>query len=65
MKNDTVPQMDNALETLVENLSRIQYGEVSLTYRLHNGRIVSVTHTVTESTRQSIGAEMKNGPPGS
>jgi len=39
-------------ERLCENAKRIRYGSVSSTLRIHNGRIVDVTHSTTESKRE-------------
>ena len=37
---------------LLENAARIRFGEVAAILRVHNGRVVSVSHTVTENTRE-------------
>ena len=34
---------------LVETAGKIRYGSVSVILKIHDGRIVDVTHTVTES----------------
>jgi hypothetical protein len=39
------------VQTLQENLSRIEYGETSATLKVHAGRVVSVTYSHTENTR--------------
>jgi hypothetical protein len=41
---------------LLFNTTGLQYGQVSVCLKVHSGRIVDVTHTVTESTRET---EMK------
>jgi hypothetical protein len=33
---------------LSENLSRVRYGQVSVTLKIHDGRVADVTHTVTD-----------------
>jgi hypothetical protein len=38
-------------ETLFENAGRINYGTAMVILKIHEGRVVDVTHTVTESTR--------------
>jgi hypothetical protein len=40
------------IQTLSANLQSIRYGSVSVVLKVHNGRVVDVTHTVTESTRE-------------
>ena len=47
----------NIAERLTENASKIRYGSVSTTLKIHNGRVVDVTHSTTESTREQ---EKKN-----
>jgi hypothetical protein len=63
MSTPVHPHLQTVIAKLLDNLKAIKYGDVSVTFKLHDSRIVSVTHTVTESTRQSIGADMKTGPP--
>ncbi|MDR0759880.1 MAG: hypothetical protein LBF74_07185 [Treponema sp.] len=38
---------------LVDMANHIRFGCVSVNLKIHDGRIVDVTHTVTESTRDS------------
>lgn len=38
-------------DRLSKNAAAIKYGSVSVTLRLHAGRIVDVTHAVTEQTK--------------
>jgi hypothetical protein len=61
------PQLETVMSRVLDNLKAIKYGDVSVTFKVHDSRIVSVTHTVTESTRQPIsadGTDRKTGPPG-
>jgi hypothetical protein len=39
-------------ERLCENAKKIHYGSVSATLKIHNGRVIDVTHSTTESTRE-------------
>jgi len=39
-------------EQLCENATKINYGSVSATLTIHNGRIVSVTHSTTDNKRE-------------
>jgi hypothetical protein len=39
-------------ERLCENAKKIRYGSVSAMLKIHDGRIVDVTHSTTESTRE-------------
>jgi len=43
---------------LVETAGCIRFGSVSVTLKVHNGRIVDVTHTVTESSREKEAGEV-------
>ena len=38
---------------LLSNVAGLQYGSVSVSVKIHNGRIMDVTHTVTESSRET------------
>jgi len=48
----------NKAETIVmrllSNAAGLQYGSVSVTVKFHNGRIMDVTHTITESMKDKI-----------
>jgi len=39
-------------ERLCENAAKIRYGSVCATLNIHNGRVVDVTYSTTESTRE-------------
>jgi hypothetical protein len=39
-------------DRILQNAAAVRFGQVSATMRIHDGRIVDVTHTVTESTKQ-------------
>jgi hypothetical protein len=43
---------DEIAARLLENAVRIRYGKVAAELNVHDGRIVDVTHTVTESMRE-------------
>jgi len=38
---------------LLSNVAGLKYGSVSVTFKVHDGRIMDVTHTVTESVKES------------
>ena len=40
-------------DRLLMNAAAVKYGSVSVTLRLHEGRIVDVTHSVTEQTKEA------------
>ena len=42
----------NIAERLCENAAKIRYGSVSATLNIHNGRVIDVTHSTTESKRE-------------
>ena len=42
----------NIAKRLCENAEKIRYGSVSATLKIHDGRVVDVTHSTTESTRE-------------
>jgi len=45
------------INRLFENAAKCKYGVASVALRVHDGRIVDVTHTLTESTREREGNE--------
>jgi hypothetical protein len=50
--NQAKQKVINIAERLCENAETIRYGSVSATLKIHNGRIVDVTHSTTESKRE-------------
>ena len=51
MKKNRAPSLEQIAQILLSNSASVRYGDVSVTLRIHNGRIVAVIHTVTQSTR--------------
>jgi len=51
MENKYTPPVEKITQILLANSASVRYGDVSVTLRIHNGRIVAVIHTVTHSTR--------------
>ena len=47
------------VKSLKENAEKVKFGEVSLTLRIHDGRIVAVTNSVTENTIQKGGTRVQ------
>jgi hypothetical protein len=43
------------VERLVENTSGLCYGTAAVSLRFHDGRIVDITYTVTESQKEHLG----------
>ena len=37
-----------------ENVDNVRYGTVSVTLRIHDGRVVDITHSVTENIRANV-----------
>jgi len=44
---------------LLSNAAGLKYGSVSVTAKIHDGRITDITYLVTESIREA-GTEVKN-----
>lgn len=40
---------------LVKTAGNVRFGSVSVNLKIHDGRIVDITHSVTESTREQKG----------
>jgi hypothetical protein len=38
---------------LLSNVAGLQYGSVSVTANIHNGRVMNVVYSVTENTREA------------
>ena len=57
MAHQVRQNIDSIAERLCENASKIQYGSVSAILKIHNGRVVDVTHSTTESTREQVEQE--------
>ena len=37
---------------ICENTTKVHYGSVSATLKIHNGRVIEVTYSTTESSRE-------------
>lgn len=48
--NTTHVNITLMVEELVKNVALVQYGEVSLCLKIHDGRIVSTTHSLTKNS---------------
>jgi hypothetical protein len=53
------PRTDDRLAAIVarltENAAGLRYGTAAVTLRIHDGRIVDITHPVTESQKEYPG----------
>ena len=45
---------------LLSNAAGLQYGSVSVTAKIHNGRVVEVAYSTTESTRETENSAVRN-----
>jgi hypothetical protein len=50
------------METLFSNAQRVLFGLVSVELKIHEGRLVAVTYSTTENTRQKESGGDKNAP---
>jgi len=50
--NQKEQKIINIAGRLCENATKIRYGSVSATLTIHDGRVVTVTHSTTESKRE-------------
>ena len=46
---------------LLSNTADLKFGSVSVTVKIHSGRIMDITHTVTESMRDAGTKEADTG----
>jgi hypothetical protein len=37
---------------ILDNLKTVKYGDVSVSLKIHDGRVVSIIHSVTQSIRE-------------
>jgi len=51
---------DAMVARLLSNAAGLQYGSVSATAKVHNGRVVEVVYSVTESTRETENSAVGN-----
>ena len=51
-ENQTKQKFIDIAERICENITKIRYGSVSTTIKIHDGRIVDVTHSTTENKRE-------------
>ena len=51
-KNQGTQHIINIADRLCENAEKIRYGSVSAMLKIHDGLVVDVTHSTTESTRE-------------
>ena len=52
IESKTREKIISIAERLCENAAKIRYGLVSATLKIHDGRVVDVTHSTTENTRE-------------
>jgi hypothetical protein len=45
---------------LLSNVAGLQYGSVSMTAKVHDGRVVEVVYATTESTRETENSAVRN-----
>jgi len=50
--NQSEERVIRIAKKLCENVATIRYGSVTATLKIHNGRVVDVTHSTTESKRE-------------
>jgi hypothetical protein len=44
---------DAIVARLLSNAAELQYGSVSVTAKVHNGRVMEIIYSTTESTRET------------
>lgn len=42
----------NIAEKLIENMSKVRFGVITLTLKIHEANVVSISHEITEKTIQ-------------
>jgi hypothetical protein len=53
--------LETVMSKILDNLKAVTYGDVCVSLKIHDGRVVCVTHTITQSVRQTS-KEDKMGP---
>jgi len=59
MKNNLNSKQWQIAETMFHNAERLSYGSVAVELKIHENRIVGVTHTLTENIRQKDAEDKK------
>jgi len=49
-ENTQLAELKLMVEKLVENTKLVKFGEVVLSLKIHDSRVVSVTHSTTQNT---------------
>jgi len=44
---------ESIADRILENVSRINYGQVTVSLQVHSGRLVDIIYTITESLRDN------------
>jgi len=44
------PKTNDIMSQLLANAARVKYGEAMVTLKIHEGKIVHVTHSITETS---------------
>ena len=44
--------MKDITEKLIENMSKVKFGVITLTLKIHESNVVSISHEITEKTIQ-------------
>jgi hypothetical protein len=55
-------RQNEIIETLFDNAGRICFGQVSVELKIHEGRLVAVTYSSTENSRQKEKGDGINAP---
>jgi hypothetical protein len=50
--NITKQRAESIAGRILENASKLRYGQVAVVLKVHEGKITEITHQVTESTRE-------------
>ena len=54
------PKAEAIIARLLTNAAGLRYGSVSISAKLHDGRVVEVSYSTTESTREPSAQGVKN-----
>jgi len=57
----TQNKAETIVARLLSNAAGLQYGSVSVTAKVHNGRIMDITYSTTENTRETETKEADRG----
>jgi hypothetical protein len=52
MNESVNPQLEAVIFKMLDSLKIVKYGEIAVSLKIHDGRVVSVVHSITQTIRE-------------